>query len=144
MFYVTRDSHRIRDFSPVSLHSFTLNSQVECTRLMFTLSEDIHSEIMKVYITAVIEVFCTCADVSQKSSTSCQSTGNSDRLKRFQEKADDAGVVIFVLSASFADSRFTREQVLTLQFLSTPLCKLLSSYRENHSAHLDCSGNLRF
>jgi hypothetical protein len=43
--------------------------------------------------------------------------GHSERLRRFQEKADEAGVVIFVLSQSFADSKFTREQVTKREYI---------------------------
>jgi len=56
-------------------------------------------------------LFCL-ADFSQQSSLSCQSTKKCARFRQFQEKADEAGLVVFVLSKDFAESRFTREQVI--------------------------------
>jgi len=41
-----------------------------------------------------------------------QSTKKRARFRQFQEKADEAGLIIFVLSNDFAKSHFTREQVL--------------------------------
>lgn len=35
----------------------------------------------------------------------------SERLRRFQEKADEAGIIVWVVSKEFADSKMTREQV---------------------------------
>lgn len=54
------------------------------------------------------------ADLSQRSSSSCHSTKKCTRFRQFQEKADEAGLVIFVLSNAFAKSCFTREQVLLI------------------------------
>ena len=51
------------------------------------------------------------SDVSQRSSSSCQSVKKCARFRQFQEKVDEAGLVVFVLSNDFAKSRFTREQV---------------------------------
>jgi len=51
------------------------------------------------------------ADISQRSSSSCHSVKKCARFRQFQEKVDEAGLIVFVLSNDFAKSRFTREQV---------------------------------
>jgi len=56
-----------------------------------------------------------CADISQRSSSSCQSSNKSALFRQFQQKADEAGLVVFVLSNDFAKSCFTRKQVIGLR-----------------------------
>jgi len=42
---------------------------------------------------------------------SCQSSKKCTLFRQFQEKVDEAGLIIFVLSNDFAKSCFTRKQV---------------------------------
>jgi len=65
-------------------------------------------------------LFCL-SDFSQQSSSSGQSTKKCARFRQFQEKADEAGLVVFVLSKDFAESRFTREQVISFKIIATLL-----------------------
>jgi len=59
-------------------------------------------------------MWCYLSDISQ---SSCQSAKKCARFRAFQEKADAAGLVVFVLSKDFAQSRFTREQVFSFRVL---------------------------
>jgi len=65
---------------------------------------------------SLIRQYCL-VDVSQRSSSSCQSMKKCARFRQFQEKVDEAGLIIFVLSNDFAKSRFTREQVYSLNLI---------------------------
>ena len=65
-----------------------------------------------IYISVDISWWFRLTDASQRSSSSCQSVKRCAQFRQFQEKADEAGLIVFVLSNDFAKSRFTRKQVL--------------------------------
>jgi len=73
--------------------------------VLMTLSEFAQS--------SVIAQFDCRRRFQAESQMSVFSPTQCERQKRFQERADEADVVICVLSKEFADSKTTREQVST-------------------------------